>query len=322
MEKKFKDGVYPVMLTPFTEDDQVDYEALGKLVDWYIDAGAAGLFAVCQSSEMFCLSREERVSIARFVAESADKRAAVIASGHISDSLDDQAEELNAIAETGADAVILLTNRLAEESQSDEIWLENLKYLLERLPKDIPLGFYECPYPYKRILSPKLLKWCADTGRFYFLKDTSCDITDIKEKLKVIHGTQLKLFNANSATLLESLELGASGYSGVMANFHPEIYSWLTDHFRDQPQRARLWNDFLTVASFIECRAYPVNAKYYQMEIGNFNSLQTRTKSKDLLDDTGRKEVEQLDRLTTWFKKTLAMQSCQKETSTSAPGKA
>lgn len=322
MEKKFKDGVYPVMLTPFTEDDQVDYEALGKLVDWYIDAGAAGLFAVCQSSEMFCLSREERVSIARFVAESADKRAAVIASGHISDSLDDQAEELNAIAETGADAVILLTNRLAEESQSDEIWLENLKYLLERLPKDIPLGFYECPYPYKRILSPKLLKWCADTGRFYFLKDTSCDITDIKEKLKVIHGTQLKLFNANSATLLESLELGASGYSGVMANFHPEIYSWLTDHFRDQPQRARLWNDFLTVSSFIECRAYPVNAKYYQMEIGNFNSLQTRTKSKDLLDDTGRKEVEQLDRLTTWFKKTLAMQSCQKETSTSAPGKA
>ena len=322
MEKKFKDGVYPVMLTPFTEDDQVDYEALGKLVDWYIDAGAAGLFAVCQSSEMFCLSREERVSIARFVAESADKRAAVIASGHISDSLDDQAEDLNAIAETGADAVILLTNRLAEESQSDEIWLENLKYLLERLPKDIPLGFYECPYPYKRILSPKLLKWCADTGRFYFLKDTSCDITDIKEKLKVIHGTQLKLFNANSATLLESLELGASGYSGVMANFHPEIYSWLTDHFRDQPQRARLWNDFLTVASFIECRAYPVNAKYYQMEIGNFNSLQTRTKSKDLLDDTGRKEVEQLDRLTTWFKKTLAMQSCQKETSTSAPGKA
>lgn len=322
MEKKFKDGVYPVMLTPFTEDDQVDYEALGKLVDWYIDAGAAGLFAVCQSSEMFCLSREERVSIARFVAERADKRAAVIASGHISDSLDDQAEELIAIAETGADAVILLTNRLAEESQSDEIWLENLKYLLERLPKDIPLGFYECPYPYKRILSPKLLRWCADTGRFYFLKDTSCDITDIKEKLKVIHGTQLKLFNANSATLLESLELGASGYSGVMANFHPEIYSWLTDHFRDQPQRARLWNDFLTVASFIECRAYPVNAKYYQMKIGNFNSLQTRTKSKDLLDDTGRKEMEQLDRLTTWFKKTLAMQSCQKETSTSAPGKA
>lgn len=303
--KNFKDGVYPVMLTPFTEKNQVDYEALGKLVDWYIDAGAAGLFAVCQSSEMFYLSLEERAAIAEFVVKKAAKRASVIASGHISDSLDDQAEELQAIAETGVDAVILLTNRLAEETQSDEIWLENLKYLLERLPKDMPLGFYECPYPYKRIISPELLKWCAETGRFYFLKDTSCDIENIKEKLKVIKGTELKLFNANSATLLESLELGASGYSGVMANFHPEIYTWLTGHFREQPEKARLRNDFLTVASFIECKAYPVNAKYYQMQIGNFNSLQTRTKSPDLCNDTGRKEVEQLDRLTKWFEKTL-----------------
>lgn len=322
MEKKFKDGVYPVMLTPFTPDNQVDYEALEKLIDWYIDAGAAGLFAVCQSSEMFCLTREERVSIARFVAEKAGRRAAVLASGHISDSLDDQAEELNAIAETGVDAVILLTNRLAEETQSDEIWLENLQYLLKRLPGDIPLGFYECPYPYKRILSPDLLKWCADTGRFYFLKDTSCDITNIREKLKVIEGTELKLFNANSATLLESLELGASGYSGVMANFHPEIYTWLTEHFREQPAKARLWNDFLTAASFIECKSYPVNAKHILMEKGIFNSIHTRTKSPDLLDDTGRKEVEQLDRLTTWFEKTLVMQSGQEEACNADRGKA
>lgn len=313
MKKKFKDGVYPVMLTPFTEDNQVDYEALGKLVDWYIDAGAAGLFAVCQSSEMFYLSREERISIAEFVAGKAGKRAAVIASGHISDSLDEQAEELNAIADTGVDAVILLTNRLAEETQSDDIWLQNLKYLLKRLQRDIPLGFYECPYPYKRILSPEMLKWCADTGRFYFLKDTSCDIENIREKLNVIQGTELKLFNANSATLLESLELGASGYSGVMANFHPEIYTWLTGHFRKQPETARLFNDFLTVASFIECKSYPVNAKYFQMEIGNFNSLQTRTKSPDLLDDTGRKEVEQLNHFTKWFEDASWNHSCQQE---------
>ena len=33
---KFNDGVWPVMLTPFTDANEVDYEALGKLVDWYI----------------------------------------------------------------------------------------------------------------------------------------------------------------------------------------------------------------------------------------------------------------------------------------------
>ena len=127
MGDKFKDGVWPVMLTPFTDNNQVDYDALGKLVDWYIENGVAGLFADCQSSEMFFLTLEDRVQIARFVKERADGRVSVVASGHISDSISGQAEELNAVAETGVDAVILLTNRLAETGESDEIWLENLK---------------------------------------------------------------------------------------------------------------------------------------------------------------------------------------------------
>ncbi len=53
---KFPNGVYPVMLTPFTEQNQVDYAALGKLVDWYIEKGVAGLFADCQSSRCFSFS--------------------------------------------------------------------------------------------------------------------------------------------------------------------------------------------------------------------------------------------------------------------------
>ena len=56
MADKFPNGVYPVMLTPFTEQNQVDYAALGKLVDWYIEKGVAGLFADCQSSRCFSFS--------------------------------------------------------------------------------------------------------------------------------------------------------------------------------------------------------------------------------------------------------------------------
>ena len=238
MERKFNNGVWPVMLTPFTDDNEVDYEALEKLVNWYIENGVAGLFADCQSSEMFYLSLEERVKIASFVKEKAAGRVPVVASGHISHSLEDQAEELNAIARTGVDAVILITNLLAAEDEDDSIWLENLKKLLEKLPDDLALGFYECPYPYKRIISPELLKWCADTGRFYFIKDTSCSIDNMKKKLEQIKGSKLKLFNANSSTLLETLELGASGFSGVMANFHADLYVWLCRNYRNEPDRS------------------------------------------------------------------------------------
>ena len=298
-------GSWVAMPTPFTEDNKVDYEALGKLVDWYIEKGVAGLFADCQSSEMFFLSLEERVEIGRFVKERAAGRVPVVTSGHISDSLEDQAKELTAIAKTGADAVILLTNRLAKEEESDEVWLENLKKLLEMIPKDVPLGFYECPYPYKRIISPELLKWCADSGRFYFIKDTSCDIENMKAKLDAIKGTNLKLFNANTSTLLESLELGGSGYSGVMANFHPELYVKLCESFWQGDGQSRKIADFLTVASLIERQVYPVNAKYYQKSIGNFNSIMTRTRDPKELNATGILEIQQLVRFTEDFKTTL-----------------
>ena len=305
MTKEFPNGVYPVMLTPFTENNEVDYEALGKLVDWYIEKGVNGLFADCQSSEMFFLSLEERVKIGKFVKDHAAGRVPVVTSGHISDSLEDQAKELTAIAGTGADAVILLTNRLAKENESDEVWLENLKKLLEMIPKDVPLGFYECPYPYKRIISPELLKWCADTGRFYFIKDTSCDIENMKAKLEVIKGTNLKLFNANTSTLLETLELGASGYSGVMANFHPELYVKLCNIYKENPSKARKIADFLTVASLIERQVYPVNAKFYQKSIGNFNSIMTRTRDIKELNATGILEIQQFVRFNEEFEKTL-----------------
>lgn len=305
MTKEFPNGVYPVMLTPFTENNEVDYEALGKLIDWYIEKGVNGLFADCQSSEMFFLSLEERVKIGEFVKKHADGRVPVVTSGHISDSLEDQVKELTAIAGTGADAVILLTNRLAKENESDEVWLENLKKLLEMIPKDVPLGFYECPYPYKRIISPELLKWCADTGRFYFIKDTSCDIENMKAKLEVIKGTNLKLFNANTSTLLETLELGASGYSGVMANFHPELYVKLCNIYKEDPSKARKIADFLTVASLIERQVYPVNAKFYQKSIGNFNSIMTRTRDIKELNATGILEIQQFVRFNEEFEKTL-----------------
>lgn len=305
MTKEFPNGVYPVMLTPFTENNEVDYEALGKLIDWYIEKGVNGLFADCQSSEMFFLSLEERVKIGEFVKKHADGRVPVVTSGHISDSLEDQAKELTAIAGTGTDAVILLTNRLAKENESDEVWLENLKKLLEMIPKDVPLGFYECPYPYKRIISPELLKWCADTGRFYFIKDTSCDIENMKAKLEVIKGTNLKLFNANTSTLLETLELGASGYSGVMANFHPELYVKLCNIYKENPSKARKIADFLTVASLIERQVYPVNAKFYQKSIGNFNSIMTRTRDIKELNATGILEIQQFIRFNEEFEKTL-----------------
>lgn len=294
-EKKFPGGVWPVMLTPFTEENQVDYPALKKLVEWYIKNGVDGLFAVCQSSEMFKLSLEERVGIAAKVKEFAAGRVPVIASGHISDSMEDQIQELKLVAETGVDAVIMITNRMAAEEEPDEVWISNTQKLLDALPSDIHFGLYECPYPYKRVMSKKVTEWCASTGRFYFLKDTCCDADQIREKLEICKGSPLKLYNANTATLLESLKDGAYGYCGVMANMHPRLYRLLYDRYQTEDMTEL--SEFLTMAALIERQCYPVNAKYYLQLEGLPITLCSRVRNAGELSETFKKEVKMLRNL-------------------------
>ena len=81
MNLKYPGGVWPVMLTPFTRAGEVDTEGLTALVDWYIHMGAKGLFAACQSSEIYYLTLEERRLITRTTVKAARGRVPVIASG-------------------------------------------------------------------------------------------------------------------------------------------------------------------------------------------------------------------------------------------------
>lgn len=285
------------MITPFSQSDEVDYLALEELIEWYISNKVNGLFAVCQSSEMFYLTLEERIKIAAFVNEKAAGRVPVIASGHISDSFDDQIKEINLMAGTGVAAVVLITNKLAGPDDTENEWLKNLERLMGQIPQDINLGLYECPYPYKRIISPELLKICGETERFTFIKDTCCDIDMIKEKIMSVSNSGLKLFNANTATLLKSLEFGAAGYSGVMANFHPLLYSWLLDHWNTHPQKALLISNFLTMASWIERQLYPVNAKYHSRLEGLNMELFTRSRDSSAFSGLFKLEIEELQEL-------------------------
>lgn len=296
MSLKYPGGVWPVMLTPFTAKGELDTEALAALVDWYIDAGVKGLFAACQSSEIYFLTLEERVKIVEETIKAARGRVPVIASGHVSDAVSNQVRELSAMAETGADAVITITNHFARSGESEDIWLKNIETVVSRLDPAVDLGAYECPAPYKCLLTPKMLKYMADSGRFFFLKDTCCDADMISERIGLIKGSSLGLYNANSATLLETLRAGAAGFSGVMANIHPEVYVWLCEH--PDHKNADIVQSAIGVASFIERQVYPVCAKYHLNAIEGLPiTTFCRTRDERELNATCKKEVHMLNEL-------------------------
>jgi len=89
-------GCWPTMITPFTEDNKIDFTAVRGLTERYISGGCDGIFAVCQSSEMFFLSETEKLDLAKAVVEAAAGRVPVFASGHTADENAKQIEELGA----------------------------------------------------------------------------------------------------------------------------------------------------------------------------------------------------------------------------------
>lgn len=134
----------------------------------------------------------------------------------------------------------------------------------------IPLGLYECPAPYHRLLSPELLHRLTRLakGRLLFLKDTSCDVEVIARKVDACRGTGLRVFNANTTTLLASLQAGADGYCGISANFYPEMLVEMFESFATRPERAeKLQQIFNLLQRHVEFK-YPRYSKQFLHESG------------------------------------------------------
>ncbi len=301
MIKQIPSGVYLTMITPFTADNKIDYDGVLAVLDWY-KGKVDGIFAICQSSEIFFLSFEERLELLKFIMAHKPEGMAIVASGHTADDLKTQIKEARAFIETGIDAYVFISNRFAGKDESDDVLWSNMKQVMDALP-EIGFGVYECPYPYKRELTPYVLKKMAQTGRFKFLKDTCCDLSKIKDKLTAVEGSDLQIFNANSATLLESLKLGCAGFSGVMGNFHPELYYELCKIYDVQPERAQQLQDIVGFFSVAECQCYPVNAKYYMGLDGVPIGINTRSRNPAEFTENRRMEIEQMYRLTKLIEK-------------------
>ncbi|MBG0868467.1 MULTISPECIES: dihydrodipicolinate synthase family protein [unclassified Burkholderia] len=276
------EGIVPVMLTPFDDAGAIDYAGLERLIEWYLAHGSDALFAVAQSSEMQFLSLAERAALARFVVERVGGRVPVVASGHISDDLDAQVAELCAAAESGAQGVVLVTNRLDPQRKGSAALLDHLHRLLARLPSDLPLGLYECPAPYRRLLSDDELRACIDTGRFVMLKDVSCDLATVKRRVALAAGSPLKILNANAAIAWDAMKAGSAGFNGVFTNFHPDLYQWLRTRGESNPALADELSAFLVVSAVSEALGYPALAKLYHQRIGTFGSIKCRAIDYDV----------------------------------------
>jgi len=277
-----KKGFIPVMLTPFNNDGSIDYKTLTALTELYLKSGVTGLFANCLSSEMFELSEAERLQVTKHVVDVVAGQVPIVATGTFEGTIQQQADFTNKIYGTGIEAVILISGLLAKENDSDAVFVDNVHQLLNLTP-GVPTGFYECPVPYKRVLTASQLEDFVNTGRVVYHKDTSLDINQIKAKLSVVKNPDFGLYDAYMVHAIESLKAGSAGLSCIQGNFFPELIVWICDNYNDASKAEEL----AAVQQFLESNmgvmhdVYPIVAKYALQKRGLSISNFTRREVGD-----------------------------------------
>lgn len=270
VQKKSKTtSLIPVMLTPFRDDLSIDWNTFDKLTDFYAQAGADGYFANCLSSEMYYLSPEERLAVTDRVIRRFKGKKLVVSTGSFGETIEKKAAFVRQVNDLGTAAVILITSHFAGKNESDEMLMDQLDKLMT-LTGDIPLGTYECPNPYKRVLTGKVFGFLLKSKRFIYHKDTSESLPSIREKLKIAENNPLKFFNAHTATAVTSLQEGGAGLSPISANFYPEILAWLCDntHNPDKQLEVEWIQKELAETEPLISKGYPVSSKYFLKKRG------------------------------------------------------
>jgi 4-hydroxy-tetrahydrodipicolinate synthase len=289
-------GLWPVMISPFNDQNNIDLKGLDNLIEFYISSGSSGLFANCLSSEMYQLSYQERLQLVQNVVKFSANRVPVVATGSFWKNSNENVEFIKKIYDSGVSAVILITSILVEPDESEDILKTKLEDIMNKT-EDIPLGVYECPVPYKRLLSTNMLKWMAGTNRFFYHKDTSCHSLSLKNKIEAVSGTNFNVYNADTATALDSMQAGAKGISPISANFYPELYTFLWKEFSKNGISDSLMDlhAILTIMDRFTHTFYPYSAKWFLKNRGLKISTYSRI-SSDFMSDLDILRFKALDK--------------------------
>jgi len=255
-------GAWPVVLTPFTDTDEVDLDALDRYVDWLISRGAAGLFAVALSGEMYELSPAERTVVARRVVDRAGRRVPVAAAAVGAGTTASVVDEARALADAGVDLVVLIASTLAGADESEEVVIDRVRAVLGACPA-VVFGIYECPLPYHRLLSEDAVATLAATGRFAFFKETTHDLDRMQKRVAEAGGTPLRVYNAGIENYAQSVAIGVAGLSGWIVNVAPDLVARLGELASSEglTPRVRALQDALVEVESRMGPTYPASAK-------------------------------------------------------------
>ncbi len=225
MEKKhIFQGVATALVTPMNESG-VDYEALGKLIDWQIASGINALVVCATTGEAPTLTDNEHCKVLEFAIQRSGHRIPIIAGTGSNDT--SHAIMMSQFACTiGADAVLCVTPYYNKPTQSGLI----ASYTAIADAITAPVILYNVPSRTGVNIEPETYGILAEHPNICSIKEANGRISKIAEAFRVV-GDRLDIYSGNDDQTLPILAYGGKGVISVAANVVPDRMAALCRKF-------------------------------------------------------------------------------------------
>lgn len=260
-------GSLPALVTPFTEDGELDLDTLKKLVEWHVDQGSHGIVPVGTTGESPTLTHDEHRLVIEEVVKAAAGRIPVIA-GAGSNATREGIGLIQHTADVGADAALVVTPYYNKPTQAGLI--AHYTTLAEAV--DLPIIIYNIPGRSVIDMLPETMGVLAQLPNIVGVKDATGKLERVSQQ-RITCGADFIQLSGEDATALGFNAHGGVGCISVTANVAPKLCA--------EFQEATLRGDYATALDYQD-RLMPlhmaifvepglVGAKYAMSRLGLCN---------------------------------------------------
>ncbi|MBS1537037.1 MAG: 4-hydroxy-tetrahydrodipicolinate synthase [Bacteroidetes bacterium] len=259
-------GTATALVTPFLADESIDFDSLGKLIDFQIEQGIEGIVPCGSTGEAATLSFQEKVAIIRFTVERVANKVKVIA-GTGSNDTRATITLTRTAKEIGADAVLLVAPYYNKPTQNG--FFEHFRAIAEAV--DIPQIIYNVPgRSGSNITAETQLRIAECNTNIIATKEASANLEQMMEIIANAP-SHFSVLSGDDSLALPVIACGGTGVIAVISNYVPKLFgdlvrSALRGDFADA---RRLQFEILPMMklNFIESNPIPVKYILSQMKM-------------------------------------------------------
>ena len=225
MKKIIFKGCATAIVTPFDEENKINFDEFRKLVNFQIDNGVNAIVVCGTTGEVATLSNEEKNALIEYCVKVVNKRIPVIA-GVGGNDTQEVIKNAKFSEKVGVDGLLAVTPYYNKTTQKGLI--EHFKTTAENT--NLPIILYNVPSRTGMDILPNTYLELSKIENIVATKEASGDISKIL-KIRNLCNKNLSVYSGNDDQIIPVLSLGGIGVISVLSNVIPKFTSEMIEKY-------------------------------------------------------------------------------------------